>query len=366
MNISTSWYNIRAEKEEGPVDVSIHEEIGLWGVTAREFIFDLARAEGRDINLTLHTPGGDVLDGTAIYNALRKHEGKVSITIDSYAASMGSVIALAGDETRIVDNGYVFVHNPWTLSVGDAEDMERAGKDLRKMEQNLVNIYVERTGLDEAEVRELMDSETWLTAEEAVDKGFASEVVKATRAVASLRKEFQGSFAKALDRKRPLPKASNRPKNKTSTQEVIPMPDNIGPNPEELQAKIDELTAAVDSKDEEINGLLDAVSKKDETIQDNRTIAAEIVSIGKAHDKLDLAIAAIEDGKSVDDFRAALLDTYANTNKPINPDPEDGDRINPDQEPANRAEFLKTYNSLSGPQANAYWAAHQAILKKEA
>jgi len=363
MNISTSWYSIKATKDDAPAEVSIYEEIGLWGVTAKEFIFDLNRAKGRDLNLTIHTPGGEVIDGLAIYNALRKHDGKVNVTIDAYAASMGSVIALAGDSVRIVDNGFVFVHNPLTLAVGNAAEMEKISEDLRKFEQNLVNIYVERTGLKEDSVRELMDAETWLTAEEAVEKGFADEIIKATKAAASLRKEFQGSIARTLEKNRPLPMASNGPKQKPKT-ERIKMPENAGPNPEELQAKIDELTAVIDSKDEEINGLLDAVSKKDEAIEDNRTIAAEIVSIGKAHNKLDSAIAAIEEGKSVEDFRAELLESYALANKPSNPDPEDGERVNPDKEPATRAEFIKTYNSLSGPQANKYWTAYQEILKE--
>ena len=355
MNIETTWYNLKAKAKDGPVEMSIYDEIGLWGITAKDFIFDLGRAKGRDINLTLHTPGGDVADGLAIYNALKKHDGKVSITVDTVAASMGSVIALAGDETSIVDNGFIMVHNPWSMAVGNAADMEKASEDLKKFEKVLVNTYIDATGKGEDEIRALMDAETWMTAEEAVENGFAGSITTATKAAASMS-NFRGAFARNLESNRPLPvgivpSTKTEPKDKEMENETII-------ESEELQAKIDELTAALESKENELaeaNALAaKSVEQNDEKVASVRADAAKIVEYGKAHSKVDMAVAAIAEGKSIEAFKSELLDAYAEGIEVAEP-VEEVIEVDANKEPESRAEFLKTYDSLKGRERGAYW-----------
>jgi len=358
MNIETTWYNLKAKAKDGPVEMSIYDEIGLWGITAKDFIFDLGRAKGRDINLTLHTPGGDVADGLAIYNALKKHDGHVSITVDTVAASMGSVIALAGDETSIVDNGFIMVHNPWSMAVGNAADMEKASEDLKKFEKVLVNTYIDATGKDEDEIRALMDAETWMTAEEAVENGFAGSITTATKAAASMS-NFRGAFARNLESNRPLP-VGIEPDKSIPQQKEIEMSEDIKTTEEivELQAKIDELSAALESKETELaeaNALAaKSVEQNDEKVASVRADAAKIVEYGKAHSKVDMAVSAIAEGKSIEAFKSELLDAYAEGIEVAEP-VEEIIEVDANKEPETRAEFLKTYDSLKGRERGAYW-----------
>jgi ATP-dependent Clp endopeptidase proteolytic subunit ClpP len=355
MNIETTWYNLKAKAKDGPVEMSIYDEIGLWGVTAKDFIFDLGRAKGRDINLTLHTPGGDVADGLAIYNALKKHDGHVSITVDTVAASMGSVIALAGDETSIVDNGFIMVHNPWSMAVGNAADMEKASEDLKKFEKVLVNTYIDATGKDEDEIRTLMDAETWMTAEEAVENGFAGSIVTATKAAASMS-NFRGACARNLESNRPLP-VGIEPSTITETKDKKMEKETIIES-EELQAKIEELTAALESKETELaeaNALATkSVEQNDEKVASVRADAAKIVEYGKAHDKVDMAVSAIAEGKSIEAFKSELLDAYAEGIEVAEP-VEEVIKVDANKDPESRAEFIKTYDSLKGRERGAYW-----------
>lgn len=187
-----NWYRIQASKKGAPAKVSIHDEIGLWGVSAKDFIGEIATLG--DIDLTIHSPGGDVVDGMAIYNAILAHPGKVRVTVNTMAASMASLIALAGDEVTIADNGFFMVHNPWGMVIGDADDLDKAATEMRKWEDVLANHYVQRTGLDESEIREMMRAETWLHGQEAVDKGFALATFKPTKAAASWSSDLWNKF----------------------------------------------------------------------------------------------------------------------------------------------------------------------------
>ena len=367
MNIETTWYSIKAKAEKGPVEMSIYDEIGLWGVTAKEFIFDLGRAKGRDVNLTLHTPGGDVADGLAIYNALKRHDGKVTVMVDTIAASMGSVIALAGDETHIVDNGFIMVHNPWTMAVGNAAEMEKAGEDLRKFEKVLVNTYMEATGKDEDEIRALMDAETWMTADEAVENGFAGSIIAASKAAASM-KSFKGALAANLDVNRPLPTNGAEPENHNLQTKENQMSEKTEDKSLELQAKIDELSAALESKNAEIEQLNAAIEAKaedakvesDEQIAAVRASASEIVKLGRTHNKVELAIEAIAEGKSIEDFKSDLLGSYEASIEKTEP-AESKIEVDPSKEPESRKEFLATYSAIKdGRERGAYWQSHAA------
>jgi hypothetical protein len=120
-----TWYQIKAKSDKPKAaDISIYDEIGMWGVSASAFMRDLrSMGELDEINLSIHSPGGDVLDGWAIYNALKNNKAKVTARVEGLAASMASVILMAADEIEIPENAYVMIHNPWGVAIGDAEEL---------------------------------------------------------------------------------------------------------------------------------------------------------------------------------------------------------------------------------------------------
>lgn len=191
-----SWYAIRAAtSDSAPVEVSIHDEIGAWGVSAKQFLGELANIPAaRAIALSLHSPGGEVFDGLAIYNAL-KSRGNVDVTIAGLAASMASVIAMAGRTVTMPRNAYLMIHNPSGMAFGDSADMRELADLLDKLKGSLVSAYTERTGIDPEEIEEMMDAETWLTGEEAAAKGFVDSVSDTLALAASA--SFGSRFAHA-------------------------------------------------------------------------------------------------------------------------------------------------------------------------
>lgn len=180
-------YSIKA-KANKEAEIWIYEEIGgYYGVTAKKFAEDLkGLGELNKITLRLNSPGGDVFDAATIYNLLKQNKASVSVYIDGLAASAASVVAMAGDEILIADNAMMMVHNPWTFAMGYASDLRQTADLLDKIGGTIVTTYAKRTRQDEEKIRELMDAETWMNADEAVEYGFADRTVEALEAAASI------------------------------------------------------------------------------------------------------------------------------------------------------------------------------------
>ncbi len=168
-----TWYSI-ANKVDGPTQVHIYDEIGYVGVTAQQFTSDILNIKG-PIEVHLNTPGGEVFDGIAIYNCL-KQRGDVTIIVDSLAASIGSVIAQAGNPTIMGKNSQMMIHDGFGMTVGNAADMREMADVLDKTSDNIASIYAERTGKPASAWRDVMRNETWFSAEEAVAAGLADKV----------------------------------------------------------------------------------------------------------------------------------------------------------------------------------------------
>jgi len=174
------WYKMESN------DVLIYDVIGedmFGGVSSKNFIEDLSGMKG-DINVRINTPGGDVFEGMAIYNGLLNYKDKVYTYVDGVAASMGSVIAMAGDTVTMAENSMMMIHNPWTISMGDAESFRHTAGVLDKVKASLISSYMRHTDLSESEVSALMDAETWMTGLEAKEKGFASNVTESVKMAA--------------------------------------------------------------------------------------------------------------------------------------------------------------------------------------
>ncbi|RWX28948.1 Clp protease ClpP [Rhizobium leguminosarum] len=172
-----------AKVENGGTVIDLYDEIGYWGTDARGFRARLKDATG-DITLRINSPGGDVFDGIAIYNDLLAYDGKVKVEVVGLAASIASIIAMAGDEITIADNAMFMIHNAWTIGVGNRHDMADVAAVLTKIDDALARTYAARTTTGIRSIKQMMDDETWLSAKEAKEAGFATSVGSAAEAKA--------------------------------------------------------------------------------------------------------------------------------------------------------------------------------------
>lgn len=191
-----SWY--RLAKKDEDAEVLIYAEIGMWGITADDFVRDLREVDAKTINLHLNSPGGSVFDGLAIYNALVRHDARIVVHIDGWAASIASVIAMAGDEIRIGESGYVMIHKPWSWAMGDAGVLRREADVLDKLEDGIVDIYVARTEGDRKKIQDWVGAETWFNGKEAVEAGFADVLVEAKKKPADPAARLDRAFFAAI------------------------------------------------------------------------------------------------------------------------------------------------------------------------
>lgn len=149
------------------------------GVCALSFAYDLEQlGEVDSIDVYINSYGGSVSQGFSIYNQLRNHPAKVRTIVDGFACSIASVIFLAGDERIMQGASLLMIHNPWTMSCGNANELRKIADDLDKMGQVSVDLYCQITGLDESTIKEMMDKETWLSASDALELGFATDIIK--------------------------------------------------------------------------------------------------------------------------------------------------------------------------------------------
>lgn len=175
------WYRI--ENKADKAEIWIYDQIGedFWtggGLTAKNFQKDLSEIKSRKIDLHINSPGGDVFDGITIYNLLKQHPAKITTYIDGLAASIASVIALAGEKVYMAENALYMVHNPWGMVMGGAADMRKTADLLDKIRGSMTTTYSGKTGKGEDEIIPLLDAETWLDAEEAKAFGFVDEVTE--------------------------------------------------------------------------------------------------------------------------------------------------------------------------------------------
>ena len=178
-----NWYDFQNKAEV--VEISIYDEIGDYGTSAKQFIEDLKSVGSKDITIRMNSVGGSVFVGLAIYNVLRSHQGYVKVKIEGLSASIASIIALAGDDIEMAENGFFMIHNPFGKSMGGADDMRKTADLLDKIKQELINIYANKTQLSEETISSMMDEETWLTSQEAKEMGFIDGITEPIKIAAS-------------------------------------------------------------------------------------------------------------------------------------------------------------------------------------
>jgi len=172
-------YEIKAAAND-EAEVWLYGMIGdSWeGTTGKQFADDL-KALGKSIktlNVYINSPGGSAFDGVAIHNVLKRHNARKIVQIDGVAASIASVVAMAGDEIRIAENGMMMIHDPWALAMGNSADLRKMAEALDKVRDAILSSYVARTTTGEEQLQAWMADETWFTAAEAVSAGLADEI----------------------------------------------------------------------------------------------------------------------------------------------------------------------------------------------
>jgi ATP-dependent Clp protease, protease subunit len=154
-----------------------YDFFGLEATSPNEVADALEKANGEQLEVLINSPGGDVFAGSEIYTLLKDYKGEVTIKITGVAASMGSVIAMAGDKVKISPTAQIMIHNVWSMAVGDYRDMKHESDVLKNMNRSIAAAYQNKTGLSENELLGMMDRETWMNAQEAKEKGFVDEIL---------------------------------------------------------------------------------------------------------------------------------------------------------------------------------------------
>lgn len=176
---SRRYYSL--EQTGSEASINIYGDVTSWpwlesDVSAYNLSKQIEDLDVDTINVGINSYGGEVAEGLAIYNALKRHKAKVRTRCDGFACSVASVIFAAGDERVMSESSLLMIHNAWTSACGDANELRKQADDLEKINEASVKAYMSITSVDEEELRALMDEETWISPEDAVDMGLATSI----------------------------------------------------------------------------------------------------------------------------------------------------------------------------------------------
>lgn len=240
-NTMKKGFEIKA-KSETEAEIFIYEDIGegwFGGLSPKRFSDELKKlGKGVDtLYVRINSAGGSVFDGVSIYNQLKRHSARKVVDIDGVAASIASLIAMSGDEIRIAKNAYMMIHKPWTMAMGDADELLKTAELLEKIEDTILQTYVDRSKADADLLKDMMKSETWLTADEAIEHGLADQISDSEAVYGNYNLSRFSNTPDGL-------KAIIAPKEETSTAE---QPVNKSEALESIQSRLDELTGVVNT-----------------------------------------------------------------------------------------------------------------------
>lgn len=285
--------------------LSIYDEIGPWGTSAQGFRAGMdSVAEADTINLEINSYGGDVFAGLAIYNMLMASGKTINVSVMGVAASAASLIMMAGSTRSMPKNTLVMVHNPWGVAVGNSAEMRETADLLDKIGEGLHATYAKVTGLDDEELKAMLAKDTWLSADEALEKGFATEVTDDIEAQASFKLDdadlpdhVKAIYAAAK------PKAVIEPKPEPSPE---PMPDLSAPVAKQVHE------AAIKAGVSEHADFFAVACATMEEAEPRIKAAAEIAAICAFAKRPDDASALIRANKTVVEARVAIVEALAN------------------------------------------------------
>jgi ATP-dependent Clp endopeptidase proteolytic subunit ClpP len=276
--MNKKWFSIQGKATDTVAEVYIFDEIGAYGITAQDFISEMKEYKNTPVNLRINCIGGDVFDGMAMYNIIKKREAKTTAYIEGIAASMGSVIALAADEVIMAENSLFMIHNAWGGAMGEAQDMRKTASVLEKISGEIANIYKRKTRLSLDRIQDMMDEETWLNAAEAYDLGFIDSISDSIKVAA----KYDVSKYKNITTEQIHNKLNINVNNKKMTEELKNWFNN----------KVDEIVNSVkgaDNKSEEV------VTEVNVMLSDNEEISNKLSSFEASVTDLNGKIVSLEE-----------------------------------------------------------------------
>lgn len=276
--MNKKWFNIQGKATDAVAEVYIFDEIGAYGITAQDFISEMKEYKDTPVNLRINCIGGDVFDGMAMYNIIKKREAKTTAYIEGIAASMGSVIALAADEVIMAENSLFMIHNAWGGAMGEAEDMRKTASILEKISGEIANIYERKTRLSLNRIVEMMDKETWLNAAEAYELGFIDLISDSIKVAA----KYDVSKFKNITTEQIHNKLNINVNNKKMTEELKNWFNN----------KVNEIVNSVKGAD---NKSKDVVTEVNVMLSDNEEISNKLSSFEASVTDLNGKIVSLEE-----------------------------------------------------------------------
>jgi len=213
-NKGKKFWNFKA-LDEKTGELTLYGEISdvtWWGdeITPKQFKEDLDTLGDIDVlNVYINSPGGDVFAGQTIYSMLKRHKAKVNVYIDGVAASIASLITMAGDKVIMPANAMMMIHSPWTIAMGNAQDFRKLADDLDKIRESMIVAYESKSALTKDEIIKIMDNETWLTAEECKEYGFADEIEEAKQVAACVDEKYFAMYKNIPEELKKPPKAKD-------------------------------------------------------------------------------------------------------------------------------------------------------------
>lgn len=308
---------------EGPISQDT-----WWGdeVTPQAFRDELKQVTGNELTVIINSLGGDVWAGVSIYDALKALEKNVTVKVSGVAASIASVIAMAGDKIVMTPGSTMMIHRASSIAMGNAEDFNKVIEMLETAEEGIINIYSDRTGQSVDEIKNMMDNETWMSAEKAVELGFADEVLTSKVEQSDvLQNQFSGNFAFSMKATKEsldsfVKKATNQedsevlPEDPKVDPEVTPEVDTeVEDNPETTpEVKDPESTDTVEVDPEELNP---TEKENTEMNEDQKIIAQSQVVTPENQAKVEQVKPTnyLETPQALEDFAKVLADNAGRT-----------------------------------------------------
>ena len=299
----------------------------FWGdtVSAKEVTEYLAGLDVENIDVYINSNGGVVDTAIAISNALRRHKAKVTVNIDGIAASAATLITCAGDTVRMPKNALFMIHNPSTIAMGDSEEMRKKADVLEKYKNSITETYLQKVNIDKEKLSELMDNESWLSAEEALKYGFIDEIIENTDIQVVENKVISNNMVFNMAEFKNFNVDKNIKNNGKGSEKMTR---------EEIKNQYPDIYAEIINEGKEIG------------IKEERTRIQEIENLGYNHEVVDKA--KFEEPKNARDLALEIVSLMKQENqnklnriqdegKPLNNTPKgNDDGVNDEQKAANK------------------------------
>jgi ATP-dependent Clp endopeptidase proteolytic subunit ClpP len=357
-----SWFAFKNSADNKSVEISIYDVIGSYSVSAKSFIAELKRAGEKDVTLRIHSPGGNILEGNAIYNALKRYPGNVDVVIDGIAASMASVVAMAGNTIEIAENGLVMIHNPNGYAGGDSRDLRKMADIMEKMKANIITAYEQKTGLSKEKLGQMMDDETWMTAAEALEHKFVDLIGGKSEAKNSFDLSQFKNCARVVDTLRTQQSPGSNFMTPEQFQARIKELEDAAKNWETVKAGLEKAKADAEAKVAKTEGELKTANEKITKIEGELKTATDKVT--EVEGKLKTAtdeVAKVKGESKTTDEKAREIAAASG----VAPAAKTGEGAN-GRVQSDGKQIFEAYNKLmtegKSREASEFWDKHEKEL----